>query len=144
MKIAVVSDVTPCSVVKVSCHVSGVCVTAKMGFGFDNRIYCTFIQLLTTVHKSLSDTLSYSSDWTLTLDHSAVLFRTSSTLIRTTIDCILIWVPCYIAYQYPPTRRLGLQEVIYKEMCSSTGSLAMGLHVTILTFQRNLLFLSSG
>jgi hypothetical protein len=43
-------------------HVSGVCVTDKTGFGFDDRIYWTFIQLITTVHRSV--TLS-SSDWTL-------------------------------------------------------------------------------
>jgi hypothetical protein len=47
------------------CHVSGVCVTNKTGFGFDDRIYWTFIQPVTRVHKSLSDLLSTSSDWAL-------------------------------------------------------------------------------
>jgi hypothetical protein len=36
-------------------------VTNKTGFGFVDRIYCTFVQLITTVHKSLS----CSSDWAL-------------------------------------------------------------------------------
>jgi hypothetical protein len=45
-------------------HVPGVCVTNKTGSGFDDQIYWTFIQLVTTFHKSPSDTLS-SSDWTL-------------------------------------------------------------------------------
>jgi hypothetical protein len=47
------------------CHVSRVCVTIKTGVGFDDRINCSFIQPVTTLHKSLSDTLSSSSDWTL-------------------------------------------------------------------------------
>jgi hypothetical protein len=36
-------------------HILGVCMTYKMGFGFD-QIYWTFMQLVTTFHKSLSST----------------------------------------------------------------------------------------
>jgi hypothetical protein len=36
------------------CHLSEVYVTNKTGFGFDGRIYWTFLQLVTTVHKLLS------------------------------------------------------------------------------------------
>jgi hypothetical protein len=36
-------------------------VTNKTGFGFDDRIYWTFIQLITTFYISLSDPLSSSS-----------------------------------------------------------------------------------
>jgi hypothetical protein len=46
-------------------NVFGVCVTNKATSEFDDRIYWTFIQLVTTVHKSLSETLSSSFDWTL-------------------------------------------------------------------------------
>jgi hypothetical protein len=46
-------------------HVSEGCVTNKMSFGFNDRIYWTFIQLVRTAHRSLSDTLSSSFDWTL-------------------------------------------------------------------------------
>jgi hypothetical protein len=35
-------------------------MTNKTDFGFDNRFYWIFVQLVTTVHRSLSDTLSSS------------------------------------------------------------------------------------
>jgi hypothetical protein len=46
------------------CHVSGFCVTNKTRFWiwWSNL---TLTQLVTTIHKSLSDILSSSSDWTL-------------------------------------------------------------------------------
>jgi hypothetical protein len=51
-------------------HLSGVCVTNKTGFGFYNRIYLTFMQLVLTAHKSLPDIMSSSSDWTQHWNHS--------------------------------------------------------------------------
>jgi hypothetical protein len=42
------------SMYDICCHVSGVCVTNKTGFGFDDRIYWTVMQLITTVHMSMT------------------------------------------------------------------------------------------
>jgi hypothetical protein len=38
------------------CHIQGDCVTYKRDLGFDDRIYCPFIQLVTTFQKLLSST----------------------------------------------------------------------------------------
>jgi hypothetical protein len=96
-----------------------VCVTNKTGFGFYNRMYWTFIQLATTVHKSLSDTLSSSSDWTLhgtiltsnwTPLYSSVLLstpdsartprKTPSSVVKSA--CLLV---CYLAMNVLPLLR---------------------------------------
>jgi hypothetical protein len=71
----------------VYCHLSGICVTKKTGFGFDDKIYWTFIQLATTVQKTVYDTLSSSSGWTqlLLVLASAVILRFGSNETRNSI-----------------------------------------------------------
>jgi hypothetical protein len=92
------------------CHVSWDCVTNKAGLGFDDQIYWTYIQLVTTVHKS-SDTLRLDTHTSLTPLYPVVLLQFWSKLRSTklwfTSDCILIWVSCSIVYWHPRKRMLN-------------------------------------
>jgi hypothetical protein len=69
--------------------VSGLCVTNKTSVGFDYRIYWTFTQLVATVHKSLSDTLSSSFDRTLHGNYSD--FQLNSVLLRCTPSILCLF-----------------------------------------------------
>jgi hypothetical protein len=100
------------------CHVSGVCVTNKTGFGFDDLIYWAFIQLVITVNKSLSDTLSSSSDWALHWNYSD--FQLNSFVLLCTPSVLLC--PLYNSSARTP-RKTRLSVV--KNACLFVRYLAM-------------------
>jgi hypothetical protein len=55
------------------CQASVVCVTNKTSFGFDDRIYWPFIQLVTVVHKSLYGTFIFFECTFSTSDHTSLI-----------------------------------------------------------------------
>jgi hypothetical protein len=80
-------------------------VTWKTGFGFYDKIYWTFIQLDTTVHKSPSDTLSssftgHSPTELLKLESLTVLY-TQVGLQRKHVHCLAMDVYPVVVYSLP-------------------------------------------
>jgi hypothetical protein len=75
------------------CPVFGVCVTYKTGFGFDDRLYLTFINLLQhfTKHYFRLDTLDFLPHYTIQLLY---------------LNGQLLLAYCYITSGRTPTRRL--------------------------------------
>jgi hypothetical protein len=65
------------------CHMSRVAWLIRRFLWYNDRIYWTFVQVVTRAHKSLSDTLSSSSDWTL---HRTIL--TSNRTVNSSQSCV--------------------------------------------------------
>jgi hypothetical protein len=107
------------------CHVLAVCVTYKTGFGFDDGIYWTFMQLVTRFHKSLSST-----------GHSRLL-----TTVLLQLNCQLLLASRYIAsgrttqktHPLPSNGCPLLLRIRCRGMCLLSRCLAMVLCVTILS-----------
>jgi hypothetical protein len=124
-------------------------VTNKTGFGFDDRIYWTFTQVVTTVHKSPSDTLSSSST-----GHFRLPPHFTTSLLRCTLSRRLavssynstartprktpsfVVKSAYLLVHYLAVEVLLLSACV-TETCLPTRSLAMGLHVTIYKYTQS-------
>jgi hypothetical protein len=91
------------------CHVLGVCVTNKTGFGFDHRIYWTFIQMVTTVHRSLPDILSSSSDWRLHGNYSH--FQLNSVVLFV-LRCTLSYSSLLLQFKVKVELRLTVSQSV--------------------------------
>jgi hypothetical protein len=115
------------------CHIFGVYVTNKTGFGFDDRIYWTFVQLATAFYKSLSST-----------GHSLLL-----TTLLFQLNCQLLFASRYIAsgrttqktHPLPTNGYPLLLRIRCGGMCLLSRCLAMGPCFTIHFFIRVPIFM---
>jgi hypothetical protein len=73
-------------------------------FGFHDQIYWTSVQLVTTVHKWLSHTLSPSSDWTLHGNYSEFQLNSSTTPLYAVV-LPQFWSPTLFSSTYNSSAR---------------------------------------
>jgi hypothetical protein len=89
-------------------------VTNKTGFGFEDRIYWTRIQLVKTVHKSLSDTLSSSFDWTLHGNYSDFQLNSQSSRVESSrVESYVTTYNMPVVFSWNKAPVWGLRPDIY-------------------------------
>jgi hypothetical protein len=102
-------------------------VTHKTGFGFNDRIYWTFIQLVPKSHKSLST--GHSHDHTTLIHYSwslshSLLYSLGSDLTENTSTIAMYCCKHYLA-------TVCLPRICLRGICLSSRCLPMDLYVTL-------------
>jgi hypothetical protein len=99
------------------------------GCGFDDRIYWTFIQLVIKVRKSLSHTLSSTSDWTLHWKYSD--FQLNSKVLLISRYIISDRTTTQKTHQFPSNGCPSIVERVSSGMCLPSRCLAKGIRFTV-------------
>jgi hypothetical protein len=119
------------------CHLSGVCVTNKTGFGLGEWIYWTFIQVVTTAHKS--HTVIF-----FRLDTPRELFCLPTELLHYSVVLPQFWSPTLFCTTYEyivprrthRKRRFCCQERVFIGPLPSNGCILLSRIVICITQQR--------